>query len=359
MKVCILGSGLSSLSLAKGLINLGLRVDVFSNNLKNIYNKSQTIGISKTNIEFFNKNIIKINKFLWDINNIEIQSENLEFEKILNFEDNNQTLFSVIENYKLYDFLLTNLKKNKLFNHKKNPINLAIINKYDLIINTFANNQISKKFFFKKIEKKYDSFGYITIIHHKKIKSNKTATQIFTKKGPLAFLPISDNKTSIVYSMRGEIVLTKKELLKFIKVKFNKLEIKKVESLKKFDLKSSNLRVYYHKNILAFGDELHRIHPLAGQGFNMVIRDIKLLIDLITTKKNLGLKLDSSICVDFEKKIKSPNFLFSSGIDFIYEFFKFESKINNNLLSKSIQFFGKNKSMTKFLTRVADKGIII
>ena len=153
--------------------------------------------------------------------------------------------------------------------------------------------------------------------------------------------------------------LTKKELLKFIKVKFNKLEIKKVESLKKFDLKSSNLRVYYHKNILAFGDELHRIHPLAGQGFNMVIRDIKLLIDLITTKKNLGLKLDSSICVDFEKKIKSPNFLFSSGIDFIYEFFKFESKINNNLLSKSIQFFGKNKSMTKFLTRVADKGIII
>ena len=29
------------------------------------------------------------------------------------------------------------------------------------------------------------------------------------------------------------------------------------------------------KNILAFGDMLHQIHPLSGQGFNMALRDIK------------------------------------------------------------------------------------
>ena len=60
------------------------------------------------------------------------------------------------------------------------------------------------------------------------------------------------------------------------------------------------LRSYYYKNILAFGDLLHRIHPLAGQGFNMTIRDIKILNDIIKKRIDLGLNLDSSINVEFE-----------------------------------------------------------
>ena len=34
-------------------------------------------------------------------------------------------------------------------------------------------------------------------------------------------------------------------------------------------LKFSLLRNYSFKNILSFGDLLHKVHPLAGQGFNM------------------------------------------------------------------------------------------
>ena len=37
-------------------------------------------------------------------------------------------------------------------------------------------------------------------------------------------------------------------------------------------------------NILAFGDLLHKIHPLAGQGFNMTIRDMTNLIKIIKIK---------------------------------------------------------------------------
>ena len=51
--------------------------------------------------------------------------------------------------------------------------------------------------------KKYNSFAYTTIIEHKKSLNNNTAVQIFTKRGPLAFLPISNNKTSVVYSIKG------------------------------------------------------------------------------------------------------------------------------------------------------------
>ena len=50
------------------------------------------------------------------------------------------------------------------------------------------------------------------------------------------------------------------------------------------------LRNYIHKNILAFGELIHRIHPLAGQGFNMTIRDIKSLSNIIDQKLYLGFR---------------------------------------------------------------------
>ena len=71
------------------------------------------------------------------------------------------------------------------------------------------------------------------------------------------------------------------------------------------------------------------------------------------------LELDKSICIDFEKKTKHKNYLFSNGIDFVYEFFNLESKINNNVLTKSIQFFGKNKFLNKSFEKIANNGLQI
>ena len=67
---------------------------------------------------------------------------------------------------------------------------------------------------------------------------------------------------------------------------------------------SLNLRSYYHKNILAFGDLLHKIHPFAGQGFNMTIRDIKIFDNIIQKKINLGLPIDNLLMKNL-KKIKT------------------------------------------------------
>ena len=53
MTVCIIGENLSSLALAKALVKIGLEVDLIENKKINTYPKSRTIGISKSNIEFF------------------------------------------------------------------------------------------------------------------------------------------------------------------------------------------------------------------------------------------------------------------------------------------------------------------
>ena len=142
--------------------------------------------------------------------------------------------------------------------------------------------------------------------------------------------------------------------------KYNsRYEISKVNEIFNFELNSLQLRSYYHNNILAFGDLLHKLHPLAGQGFNMSIRDIKEISKLIKQRLDLGLDLDHSICSDFEKNSKHKNYLFSNGIDFIHEFFNFENKIKNNVFSKSVKFLGNNKITNDIFRDIADKGIII
>ena len=127
--------------------------------------------------------------------------------------------------------------------------------------------------------------------------------------------------------------------------------------MESFELKSFSLRSYCNNKFLAFGDLLHRIHPLAGQGFNMTIRDIKILLKIIENKKNLGLPLDYSVNSSFETQTRHKNLIFANGIDLIYEFFNFERKIKNKTLSKSVQLLGKSSKLNKAFASLADKGI--
>ena len=358
MKVCIIGDGLSSLTLAKILVNQNIYVDVLSQIKHQKFSKSRTIGISKNNIDFFNKNIINIKKLLWGVQKIEIYTDNLKKQKLLNFENKDQ-LFSIVKNHELYSLIEKNLTKNKFF--KKKLLfkkKLFPTNKYDLIINCDYFNPFTAKYFSKKIIKKYNSFSYTTIIEHENIKNN-IATQIFTKKGPLAFLPISNNETSIVYSIHHSNDKIKENILELIKNYNFKYKIKKIDRIDRIELSSLNLRTYFNNNILAFGDLLHRIHPLAGQGYNMTIRDIKILIHIIKNKIDLGLPLDSSVNDEFERRSKHNNFIFSTGIDLVHKFFNMERKTKNDILSKSVQYIGKNSTLNKILVKIADKGILL
>ena len=358
MKVCIIGNSLTSLTLAKALVNKEIFVDIFYKNKNINLDKTRTIGLSKSNINFFINNISNINKILWPIKKIKIFSENSGNDELIGFEEKNTYLFSIMNNYKIYNQLNSELNKIKYYKAKKDISFKKLINhNYNLIINCDPNHLITKKFFFKKFEKKYNSLAFTTIINHKKKTFNNIATQIFTKKGPIAFLPISNDKTSIVYSLKLEAGEKNIDINKLIN-KFNpNFEITKINKISKFKLNSFNLRKYYKSNILAFGDLLHKLHPLAGQGFNMSVRDIKKLLDVIDKKIELGLPLDQNVCIEFQNRTRSENFVFSEGIDFIYEYFNSKNKFKNNVIDTSIKFIGKNKYINNYFKRVADIGL--
>ena len=161
-----------------------------------------------------------------------------------------------------------------------------------------------------------------------------------------------------MYSVNNSNNNEVENIKELIKDKNFKYKIRDLEKIDSFELKSYNLRSYYYKNILAFGDLLHKVHPLAGQGFNMTIRDIKVLSQIIKKKLELGLALDSTVSLDFQKKIKHKNFIFSNGIDLIHEFFNIERKTRTDFLSKSVKFIGNQSSINRMFTKIADKGVL-
>ena len=364
MNVCIVGDGLTSLTLAKNLINKKINVHLYKKDKIRNLSPGRTIGISKNNLKFFRKEIHNYSKKkTWEIKKIEIYSEKIKNDKIFNFENKNN-LFYLVKNEEFYRSLKDELIKSKYYKTIKIKNNnyykkLLSEKKYDLIINCDSNNPISKKYFFKKVEKDYFNFAYTTILKHKKL-NNNIATQVFTKSGPIAFLPISNYETSVVCSLESKKrKYSESEVLDLIKKHNTKLKINKILKLNIFKLKSSYLRNYHYKNILAFGDSLHKIHPLAGQGFNMTIRDIKTLSIIIQNKIDLGLQLDSLVLKEFENKTKNINFIFLNGIDFIYEFFNFNRKNKNEKLNKILKIIGSNKNINDAFISFADNGIII
>ena len=178
------------------------------------------------------------------------------------------------------------------------------------------------------------------------------------KKGPLAFLPISNRETSVVYSVYNSNNQNDENIEQLIKDNNFKYKIRSIDQINSVKLMSLNLRSYYYKNILAFGDLLHKIHPLAGQGFNMTIRDIQILLEIIKDRLDVGLPIDGSVNYEFQKKIRHKNLIFSKGIDLIHDLFNVERKMKVNFLSKSIKKIGNYPSINKIFTKIADRGVL-
>ena len=363
MNICLIGYGIPCLILANILTNKNIKISIFDegNYKKNF--ETRTLGITKKNIDFLKKESISIENNAWFINNIKIFIESQSNKEILNFGPVENKLFSIIKYNKFINLLEKNIKKKKLvhfINKNKTTFYNSIINnknEFDLIINFNENNKISKEIFFRRHYKNYNSSAYTTLINHKNC-DNKIAYQIFTKLGPIAFLPCSNKETSVVFSIfKQKKNILENEVLELIKKYNKKYSIKSFSKVEKFDLKGSLLKNYYYKNILCFGDNIHKIHPLAGQGLNMTIRDIKVLSELIDKKIDLGLPLDQSVLKEFENKTKHYNYLFANSINFINEFFKLDNKYKNNFSNKIFYLLENNFLFKKYSIKFANNGL--
>ena len=349
MKICLLGNNLTNLVLANILHKKKINVDIiYQPKSLSLRNTIRTIAISNDNYKFLRKNIKGISNFGWPTEKIKIYSTKNESSELFEFKNKDQSNFFLLKYSQIYNLL----KKNKSFKFiKLKNYNLNTIKKldYNLIINSEQNNPITKKYFQKKVEKNYKSLAHTAIINHKKIE-NKIATQIFTKNGPLAFLPLSNTQTSIVYSNNSTKLIDKLSFFKIINNHNHQYKITKISEVESVGIKFLVLRNYIFKNILSFGDLIHKVHPLAGQGFNMTIRDIKTLSNILDENIKLGIDDGEIIAQKFQEKNKHLNFIYGLGIDTINTFFILDSKLKNNLSEPIFKLLKGNKLLNKYAT---------
>ena len=210
----------------------------------------------------------------------------------------------------------------------------------------------------RSIEKDYKEMALTGYVKHK-VKDINTS-QFFLKEGPLAILPFSKSNFSFVWSVNKEFVT--KNMTSTIKSKICEiLKIKNINinNIQTYPLTLNLKRTYYKNDFLILGEGLHTIHPVAGQGFNLVLRDIKKLTEVLKYYTGLGMSIKSSPALeDFSNQRKSENIITGVGIDLTHKFFK-QNKLLDPLKDVILKNVSKNNTLKKISKFISNQGLSI
>ena len=363
-RICIVGDGLAGLMTA---VVLGRIPEVDINLIAKKEKKNsdkRTTAISQTNFKFIQENIVRLdNNLFWPSKNIELFYETSK-EKInfLNLNEAHSNLMYVFENDKIKNILLKEIRKNKIEIIRKDIKSLTDLKNYDLVILCLGtkSNIYENIIKLKPIKKDYKEIAVTGYVKHD-FKSLNTS-QFFLKEGPLAILPFSKNYFSIVWSLNKKFYENNSKKIKEL-VEHKLLEILKtkksiiVSNIQSYPISLNLKRKYYQKNILILGEGLHSIHPVAGQGFNLVLRDIKKLKEVIKYYAGLGISIKNSYALsDFYNSRKPENTIMGLGVDITHNFFK-ENKFLDPIKKTILKQVSKSKFLKSFSKRISDKGL--
>ena len=371
-KICIIGNGLTGLTAALILGKLNLDVHLIAAPDKKRRRDIRTTAISESNykglIDFIGK---KNSKIFFESKEIDLYKEHSkEIKHFMNLSNKHKNLMFLFQNEilkRLIQRKINTYRNLKIFNKKvseinveKNKVFFANKNfKYDAIfVCTGSKSEIIQNIFKDRfIERKTDEIAFTSIVNHSSNIIN--AKQFFLKEGPMAILPLNKNKFSFVWSVgskfknKNAASIIVKKLKEILKIQSD-LRISKVDCFPISFKFRSNLN---KKNILVLGEGSYNVHPVAGQGFNLILRDIFYLNRKINEYIKNGIQIKDSLIIDeYLKQRKPENLLFGLGINFINNFFKF-NKITEPIKKVILKDINKFNILKDISLRVSNKGI--
>tara|TARA_B100000963_G_scaffold335039_1_gene328821 strand:- start:404 stop:1525 length:1122 start_codon:yes stop_codon:yes gene_type:complete len=349
----IVGAGLIGAIAALALVQKKLRVLVIDKDDK-INEDNRTLAVNANSKEFLK------NLGLWNflkskpesINKIVIKDN---INKIpLIFENDDESMGKVILNKEIYQAArqkLKNLKILKIDNHLEmseiypnKKIRIKNIDySFKKIIISIGKSIISEKTH-RSIVLNSNHQSLVGFFKHSRVHDN-TAYEFFTDEGPLAILPspsMNKKKSTFIYSTKGKV--NKIYIQKLINKKIGKSHGKLF-----FDQSINTFPITPHltkKNddFIYVGDSLKSIHPVAGQGWNLGIKDIQTLCKLLD-RYSIDTKNFNSIYYS-RRIIESAIYLgFTSVLNFLYE-----NKNSYNEKFIKVGFMGLEK--IKFLKKI-------
>ena len=116
-----------------------------------------------------------------------------------------------------------------------------------------------------------------------------TAYERFTDTGPLAILPLSANQCAVVWSAREQevekiLALSDAEFLSRLQERFGGRlgTFSRLGKRAAYPLALTKVKEHVRPRLVLIGNAAHTVHPVAGQGFNLGLRDVAALSEVLT-----------------------------------------------------------------------------
>jgi 2-octaprenyl-6-methoxyphenol hydroxylase len=166
----------------------------------------------------------------------------------------------------------------------------------------------------------YPQLGIVATIAHAKPHGGK-AVQHFLPAGPFAILPLTGNRSSIVWTedkgigdaiMRGDEASFVTELAKRFGDRFGDIAL--AGPRQSFPLELQVARSFIADRLVLVGDAAHAVHPLAGQGLNIGLRDVAALAEIVVEGVRLGLDIGAPASLERYERWRRFDSAFSATV---------------------------------------------
>nr|WP_227493387.1 UbiH/UbiF/VisC/COQ6 family ubiquinone biosynthesis hydroxylase [Paracoccus kondratievae] len=146
----------------------------------------------------------------------------------------------------------------------------------------------------RRVGHDYGQIALVAAVDHE-LPHNGTAHQYFMPTGPLAILPLPGNRSSIVWSeaeaeARAIMALPDADFLAVLRPRFGDFlgEISLTGPRFSYPLNLTLAERYVAPRVALVGDAAHGVHPVAGQGLNLGLRDVAALAEVIVAARRRG-----------------------------------------------------------------------
>ncbi len=206
----------------------------------------------------------------------------------------------------------------------------------------------------------YDQSALVTTIQHAN-PHHGTAYEKFLKTGPFATLPMTKNRSAIVWSNHPDTTnnlcgIHEKDFIRRLQEILGSQyrDIQLIQSRLQYPLGVQMAKTYIAPRTALVGDAAHVIHPLAGQGLNLGIRDAAALAELVISAHRLGLDIGSSILLEnYQRWRRFDNTALMLITDGLNRLFSNEQHFLHHLHTLGLRLVGAIPPLKKLATRHA------
>ena len=156
----------------------------------------------------------------------------------------------------------------------------------------------------KRVGWDYGQTALVCAIEHD-LPHHGIAHQFFMPSGPLAILPLTGNRSSIVWSERTETAqqinaLPKDDYLQVLRPRFGDFlgDIRLQGDRFTYPLNLTIANSFISDRLALVGDAAHGMHPIAGQGLNAGLRDVGALAEVLTLAGRRGEDIGATLVLE-------------------------------------------------------------